>query len=235
MFNRFHNYVVEQLALINENGRFSQPREGLAPQQQKEASRKRDNHLFQIGRLVTCGLYVNIILVDYFRTIIGMNRVKSNWYEYNLATATLANVLRSIDPRPQIDDPATPRGTGNQVSVEFNLLYRWHSCISQRDEGWTKSMYKRVFRKDFKEVTPKEFIIGLSKLDQITPDDPLKREYPDLQRGTNGNFSDDDLAAILTRASTTSQAHLVPIKSQRSCVLLSSWVSNNPGLGDVLR
>lgn len=54
-FNRFHNYVVENLAAINEKDRF-----GLKfgrgerpddPEARKRAEAKRDEHLFQTGRL----------------------------------------------------------------------------------------------------------------------------------------------------------------------------------------
>jgi linoleate 10R-lipoxygenase len=79
MFNRFHNYVVEQLAIINENGRFKKPAAVLETQQQIDAAVKYDEDLFQTGRLVTCGLYINIILLDYLRTIVGLNRVNSTW------------------------------------------------------------------------------------------------------------------------------------------------------------
>lgn len=58
MFNRFHNYTVEQLALINENERFTKP----VRSSKTEQHAKYDNDLFQTGRLITCGLYVNIIL-----------------------------------------------------------------------------------------------------------------------------------------------------------------------------
>jgi hypothetical protein len=51
MYSRFHNHVVEKLAAINEGGRFS-----LNPRLPKEAAeKKRDEDLFQTGRLVTCG------------------------------------------------------------------------------------------------------------------------------------------------------------------------------------
>lgn len=62
MFNRFHNYVVEQLATINENGRFTKPKSDLPPQQLEKAWAEYDNDLFQTGRLITCGLYINITL-----------------------------------------------------------------------------------------------------------------------------------------------------------------------------
>jgi hypothetical protein len=60
-FNRFHNYVVRELATRNENGRFSLPRrvakgdndEENEKEEKKyaEALSKRDNDLFQTGRL----------------------------------------------------------------------------------------------------------------------------------------------------------------------------------------
>jgi len=62
MFNRFHNYVVEQLAVINENGRFNKPADGLDPERAKKAWAEYDNDLFQTGRLIVCGLYINITL-----------------------------------------------------------------------------------------------------------------------------------------------------------------------------
>lgn len=58
MFNRFHNYTVEQLALINENGRFTKPTNSS----KEDEWAKYDDNLFQTGRLITCGVYINIIL-----------------------------------------------------------------------------------------------------------------------------------------------------------------------------
>jgi linoleate 10R-lipoxygenase len=60
MLNRFHNYVVEQLILINENNRFTPPSDHLSGEAAKAAWKKYDNDLFQTGRLITCGLYINI-------------------------------------------------------------------------------------------------------------------------------------------------------------------------------
>lgn len=51
-FNRFHNYVVKEMAFINEAGRFSLPI-GLTPDSPEYSSAlsKRDIDLFQTGRL----------------------------------------------------------------------------------------------------------------------------------------------------------------------------------------
>lgn len=53
----FHNYIVEQLAVVNENGKFTKPSDGLT-ETTEGAWAKYDNDLFQTGRLVTCGLYI---------------------------------------------------------------------------------------------------------------------------------------------------------------------------------
>lgn len=50
--------MVEQLALINENGRFHKPTEGLTHEMVEKSWAKYDNDLFQTGRLITCGLYI---------------------------------------------------------------------------------------------------------------------------------------------------------------------------------
>jgi len=57
----------------------------------------------------------------------------------------------------------TPRGVGNQVSAEFNLVYRWHSATSLKDEQWTENMYKELFGKPASEVPMHELLAGLKK------------------------------------------------------------------------
>lgn len=139
-FNRFHNYIVGELAQINERGRFSLPH-GMVEGHPgyEEALLKRDNDLFQTGRLITCGLYVNIIIGDYLRTILNLNRnpTESDW---------------KLDPREDFDNvfdgEGTPRGIGNQVSAEFNMIYRWHSAVSAHDQKWSEDEFRRVFGPD---------------------------------------------------------------------------------------
>lgn len=174
MFNRFHNYVVENLALINEGGRFTKPTES-----DEKASAKYDNDLFQTGRLVTCGLYVNIVLKDYVRTILNLNRTKSPW---------------DLDPRA---DVGAPQATGNQVSAEFNLLYRWHACISDRDAKWTEDLYQKLFPNvPSGEITLPQFLQGLARWESTLPTDPQERPFADLKRESDGAFADDDLVKI---------------------------------------
>lgn len=189
MLNRFHNYVVEQLAVVNENGRFTKPSHGLTHEAVEKSWAKYDNDLFQTGRLITCGLYINITLYDYLRTILNMNRSNSTW---------------TLDPRVEIDksfaSDGTPRGIGNQVSAEFAIAYRWHSCISDRDDKWTQNLYRELFGKDSEEVSMQELLQGLGKWEHGLDKDPQKRPFAKLQRDADGKYSDDELARILTES-----------------------------------
>ncbi len=91
---------------INENGRFNRPKDGAS----KDDWATYDNDLFQTGRLITCGLYVNCVLKDYVRTILNLVRTGTKW---------------DLDPRTEegknlFSSPAA-EGVGNSVSAEFNL------------------------------------------------------------------------------------------------------------------
>ena len=171
MFNRFHNYVVEQLALIDENGRFSK-------------SKQKDEDLFQTGRLITCGLYVSIILGDYLRTIMNLNRTNDKWL---------------IDPRKDI--PNLPKGQGNQVSAEFNLVYRWHSAVSSRDVKFTEEYFQKLFPgRVIEQIEERELLQRLGVLEnELLATDPEKRNFHELERH-DGKFSDDDLVKIISES-----------------------------------
>ncbi|KAL4919990.1 heme peroxidase [Aspergillus aurantiobrunneus] len=185
MFNRFHNYVVDQLASINEGGRFTKPDEFNV----KEYSRY-DSNLFQTGRLVTCGLYANIILKDYVRTILNINRTDSTW---------------SLDPRMEMKDgllgEAAAMATGNQVSAEFNVVYRWHACISKRDEKWTEEFHREIMSgTDPSTLSLRDFVAGLGRWQAALPQEPLERPFSGLQRKPDGKFDDDDLVDLFEKS-----------------------------------
>lgn len=185
MFNRFHNHVVDQLAAINEGGRFTKPSESNV-----EELEKYDHDLFQTGRLVTCGLYANIILKDYVRTILNINRTNSTW---------------SLDPRMEMEDgilgDAAATATGNQVSAEFNLVYRWHACISKRDEKWTEDFHREIMPGvDPSTLSLTEFAAGLGQWQAALPEEPLDRPFSGLHRNSDGTFDDDDLVDLFTKS-----------------------------------
>lgn len=181
MFNRFHNYVVQQLATINEKGRFTKPKDDAV----RAAWVKYDNDLFQTGRLITCGLYINCILKDYVRTILELNRTESAW---------------DLDPRSvKLTGPTANGAPGNQVSAEFNLVYRWHAALSKRDDAWVQDMYKRLFPgKEPSQIGFPELVQGLDAWEKGFSEDPQQRPFADLSRSTDGSLKDDDLVRILT-------------------------------------
>lgn len=208
MFNRFHNHVAAHLAAINEGGRFTPPpgpRPGLSnPQpanddkaedeaQRKSAAawKKYDEDLFQTARLVTSGLYINITLVDYVRNIVNLNRCDTTW---------------TLDPRQEMGRDAgttagAASGTGNVVSAEFNLCYRWHSCISEKDDRWIQDFYQELFGKPATEVGMQDMVLGFAKFEKSIPEDPGQRTFGGYQRDPHtGRFNDDELAECITSA-----------------------------------
>ncbi|ROT38441.1 linoleate diol synthase [Sodiomyces alkalinus F11] len=190
MFNRFHNHVAENLAAINEGGRFTPPPPGLAGEQAEKAWKKYDNDLFQTARLITCGLYINITLIDYVRNIINLNRTDTTW---------------TLDPRQEAGahvgtKEGAEAGTGNVVSAEFNLCYRWHSCISDKDDKWIQQFYGELLGGGKGEMTPGEMMQAFMKFDASIASDPGERVFAGYKRQADGRFDDDDLVECLTSA-----------------------------------
>ncbi|KAL4904048.1 hypothetical protein BDW74DRAFT_155062 [Aspergillus multicolor] len=196
LYSRFHNYVADVLLKINEHGRFtlSAPANASA-EDMARAVAKQDHDLFNTARLIIGGLYVNICLHDYLRAITNTHHSNSDW---------------TLDPRVEIGERGNnggggvPRGTGNQVSVEFNLLYRFHSCISKKDERWINNFFLKLFpgrtADDLVNVSYVEVGQALRRYDQSIPKDPSARTFDGLERQENGTFKDEDLVRILAEA-----------------------------------
>jgi linoleate 10R-lipoxygenase len=194
MYSRFHNYVCDILLKINENGRFTlATTSNASPEDKAKAVAKQDHDLFNTARLIVGGLYVNICLHDYLRAITNTHHSASDW---------------TLDPRVEIgkqyDGEGVPRGVGNQVSVEFNLLYRFHSCISKKDEHWINNFFLKLFPgrnvSDLESVSWSELGQALFTFEQSIPKDPSVRTFDGLERQANGTFKDEDLVRILKEA-----------------------------------
>lgn len=194
LYNRMHNYVADILLKINENGRFTLACSADAsPADKAKAIAKQDHDLFNTARLIVGGLYVNISLHDYLRAITNTHSTKSDW---------------TLDPRvditKQYDGEGVPRGVGNQASVEFNLLYRFHSCISKKDEGWINNFFLKLFPgrnpDDLKDVSWAELGQALLMFEETVPADPSVRTFDGLERQADGRFKDEDLARIMKEA-----------------------------------
>ncbi|KAI8964322.1 linoleate diol synthase [Daldinia sp. FL1419] len=190
MFNRFHNHVAANLAAINEGGRFTPPRAGLSEEKAAAAWKKYDNDLFQTARLVTSGLYINITLVDYVRNLVNLNRSNTDW---------------TLDPRVEMGRDAgtksgSERGTGSMVSAEFNLCYRWHSCISDKDDKWVQDFFRSLFDKDPLDLSHQDLVMGFAKFERSIPDEPAERAFGGFKRNADGKFDDDDLVGCISDA-----------------------------------
>ncbi|KOS17402.1 Linoleate 10R-lipoxygenase [Escovopsis weberi] len=188
MLNRVHNHVAGRLAAINEDNRFARP----AAEAEAEAWRRYDEELFQTARLVTSGLYINITLIDYVRNIINLNRVDTEW---------------TLDPRQAsgVDvgtAQGSERGVGNAVSAEFNLCYRWHSCLSEWDEEWLRTFFDELLGEDEArgEVGMRELALAMRRFAAGIPADPGACTFGGYQRGADGRFDDDDLVACIATA-----------------------------------
>jgi prostaglandin-endoperoxide synthase 2/linoleate 10R-lipoxygenase len=141
---------------------------------------------------VTCGLYINIVLNDYVGTLVGIPELNTAWF---------------LDPyvgagTEPLNGQATPIATGNQCSVEFNLVYRFHTIISDRDDKWTQGFMKSLFPdKDPETITLEEFYGGLVAVLAKVNKDPAKRDLHGMTRDTaTGQFDDGELVKILTES-----------------------------------
>ncbi|KAL8711250.1 MAG: hypothetical protein Q9220_004395 [cf. Caloplaca sp. 1 TL-2023] len=186
MYSRFHNFAAQNIAAINEDGRFSMPATDDADYDQK--MKKRDNDIFQTARLIVGGMYINISLHDYIRGITNVHHSNSTW---------------TLDPRIEVaatdNTPAVERGVGNMVSAEFNLLYRFHSSISKRDDQWTDEFFRGIYGdKEPEKIGLREFYEGVAKYEASIPKEPSERTFGGLARDPKtGTFNDADLVKIL--------------------------------------
>ncbi|KAL4933358.1 heme peroxidase [Aspergillus undulatus] len=153
-----------------------------------------DEALFQTGRLITCALYVSIILNDYLRTILNLNagNFNSDW---------------KIDPRKSLsvfDSEGLPRGMGNQVSAEFNMMYHWHAAMSNHDENWVNELTSKVFGQR----------LMLERCPWNASTEPSSWTFGNFMRGKDGKFADGDVVRLLQsgceNAAGTFGAHNTP-------------------------
>ena len=109
----------------------------------------------------------------------------------------------SLDPRADeysiFDAEGTPKGIGNQVSVEFNLIYRWHATISDKNAKWIVSFFEKLFPgQDPATVTEEQFVRGVKAWGHSLDADPGKWTFGGLERTATGAFDDAGLVKLLT-------------------------------------
>ncbi|KAK8047894.1 hypothetical protein PG996_015958 [Apiospora saccharicola] len=149
MFNRFHNYIARGLLAyghpttikrfeigsnvlfnsINECNRF--PKSWTATE--------RDEAVYQMAQRITGRLYINIILNDYLRTFLGINRTDKEW---NLEPETLNQIFPSSDIEASESGPHDSR----KVAMDVIVDNWWRSAISEEDTDYMSQNQPSVFR-----------------------------------------------------------------------------------------
>ncbi|KAJ7472240.1 heme peroxidase [Mycena galericulata] len=184
VLSRNHNFSAQRILEINEGGTYKTEFEDDVKR------RAQDDDIFNRARLVNCGYFMQIILGDYVGAIL---RLVEDGYSWR---------LDPLSQSREVSHDLTPRGEGNVVSIEFNLLYRWHSCLSEKDTEWTENQFKDLFKgMDFDSITPEDFLTTAGQ--KMRPDPDVKKwTFNNLERGPNGRFKDSDLAEILHNATS---------------------------------
>ncbi|KAJ7126174.1 heme peroxidase [Mycena epipterygia] len=190
LLSRNHNFTAQKILEMNEPGTYKSVFKNDAEKLVQ------DDEIFNRARLVNCGYFMQIILGDYVGAILGLVRDGYSW---------------RLDPLSQSREPThelSPRGEGNVVSLEFNLLYRWHAALSKEDTQWTENMFNELFEgKDFSTITIEDFMY-VAHAKKIPDPDVKKWTFYNnnnvkLKRGTNGRFKDSDLAEILHNSTSS--------------------------------
>ncbi|KAI0946866.1 hypothetical protein AcW1_010202 [Taiwanofungus camphoratus] len=183
LFCRNHNYVAQRILALNERGTFAAP-DTLAPAPRAA----QDDELFARARLVNAAFFMRVVLGDYVGAILGLVRDGLAWR------------LNPLEAMRELDHEVSPLGQGNAVSVEFNLMYRWHATASQADTAWIEALFRKVFGgKDPGQITVADFRKEVSAALQ-PPADVRAWTFDELKRGPDGRYHDADLANILHNA-----------------------------------
>lgn len=153
---------------------------------------KLDDDLFNTARLITCGQYIQISIHDYLRALMGFHQWDTNF---------------TLDPRIAMNDHRNvSRGLGNQVTVEFNLLYRFHCAISLADEKYTEDFMKENFANkgagsssfDPKQLSLPEFLqmmVASAKYTGKNPIEPSEQEFG-LKKDPNLAFKRNPITGL---------------------------------------
>ncbi|KAI0338309.1 heme peroxidase [Trametopsis cervina] len=183
---RNHNYIADKILRINEKGHYREP-----SQMDEQDRLSQDDEIFQRARLVNCGFFMQIILADYVGAILGLVRDGRTWR------------LKILEDIRRDDHTLTPRGEGNAVAVEFNLMYRWHATLSEPDTQWVTEKFQSFFPgRDLDQLTPEDLKQGYRP--DLPPSDKREWSFGGLKRTHNGRFNDGELADILQNATEAS-------------------------------
>ncbi|KAJ6484552.1 hypothetical protein DFH09DRAFT_397612 [Mycena vulgaris] len=100
---------------IDQRGRWTE----IPPADDKFRAQQ-DEETFQTARPVNCGHFMRLIMSDYVAGVLGLS--EGNAYS-----------MDAFSPIKGKDGIEVERGLGKRVSVEFNVLDRWHPTLSVAD------------------------------------------------------------------------------------------------------
>lgn len=201
---RNHNWIAGQLLnKSKDDARFST----VPKDDDKEALELLDEHLFQTARNINVGTFVTVVLKDYVRMLLGINRENTIW------TLPINQDFASASTGKDI-----AKATGNQCSIEFNFIYRWHSAISEEDEKWIGRLFQdleKQFGPDWMDQRlgtrlPTRIPAMIQKRhEERASTDPRYRTYfaldPDVKRDPQTyKYPDAALAGFIKRATESS-------------------------------
>lgn len=216
------------LRSINEDSRFTKPNNIDDPDLLTKKLSEYDNDLFQTARLITCGLYINIILKDYMRTILSLNRTDS---DFNLDPRQVLSNGKMTGPKF-----ASP---GNVVAAEYNLVYRWHSAVSPKDQELAESQWRSLFgEKDPLDVPIPVMLQEFGKLEKNLSDDPGARDIAGLTRRDDKKYDSkvllDHLTDSIDDVAGSFGANRVPgiLRSMEICGIIFARSWNLASLND---
>ncbi|KAI8589889.1 linoleate diol synthase [Geranomyces variabilis] len=182
MFSRNHNHIASRLYQINELEKY-QPWETADADQKKW----QDEDIFQLARNVNVGYFANVVLRDYVSGILNTLRQNSDWY------LPLGAEIKGLGGQ------RLGRGLGNVVSVEFAVLYHWHSALSAADAQWIEETFKKDFNvQSADEITPAQFYRAAGEIAKKYQQTPANQwTFGGLKRDKDGRFNDEELVDLI--------------------------------------
>lgn len=131
-------------------------------------------------------MYIQVSIHDYLRALMGFHNYNTNF---------------TLDPRIDIKEKEVSRGIGNQVTVEFNLLYRFHCAISGKDEEYAEDFIREAFGRvddptfDPKKLGLEEFLGLMAYASTADPEEPKDVEFG-LKSVPKYNFKRDPVTKL---------------------------------------
>ncbi|KAK8001666.1 hypothetical protein PG991_013888 [Apiospora marii] len=135
MFNRFHNYIAGGLSAYGYPATIKR----LEIESNSLTAAERDEALYQMARRITCRLYINIILNDYLRTFLGINRTDKKWTMEPKSLSRLCISQNNNTARSVLCDT-------HEAAMDLTFESWWKSAISEKDNSYMSRQQSSTFK-----------------------------------------------------------------------------------------